>query len=159
MSRQEFERHMERRRREEVDPEALEAFRRDWCLGSEAFRQEELARMEGALGERHAGELRLETAQAKADRLVAEELRRFGWSAEDLKRRARNDPGKLAIGVRLRRETRLRWFGYSGQAAPATRATAACVHLGTYNTANARLHGAMKAASVSSEGEQTTMGK
>ena len=77
-SRQEFERHMERRRLEEVDPEALEAFRRDWCLGSEAFRTEQLERMEGGLGQHHAGELRLETAQAKAERLVAEELTAAG---------------------------------------------------------------------------------
>ena len=47
----------------------------------EAFRKEQLERMEGGLGRRHAGELRRETAQAKADRLVAEELRRLGWRA------------------------------------------------------------------------------
>ena len=84
LSRQEFERHMERRRLEEADPEAMEAFRRDWCLGSEAFRKEQLQRMEGSLGQHHSGELRLETAQSKADRLVAEELRRLGWSAAGL---------------------------------------------------------------------------
>jgi len=107
VSRREFERHMERRRLEEAAPEAMEAFRRDWCLGSEAFRKEQLQRMEGALGRNHAGELRLETAQAKADRLVAEELRQLGWSAQDLAHRPKNDPGKLAIAVRLRRETPL----------------------------------------------------
>ena len=63
VSRREFERHMERRRLEEMDPEALEAFRRDWCLGSEAFRKEQLERMEGGLGEHHAGELGLESAK------------------------------------------------------------------------------------------------
>jgi len=47
--------------------------------------------------------LRLESARAKADRLVAEELRRLGWSEEDLVRRAKNDAGKLAIAVRLHR--------------------------------------------------------
>ncbi len=107
VSRQEFERYMERRRLEEMDPEALEAFRRDWCLGSEAFRKEQLERMEGGLGQHHAGELRLESAQARADRFIAEELRRLGWSMEDLVRRPKNDPGKLAIAVRLRRETSL----------------------------------------------------
>ena len=84
----------------------MAAFRRDWCLGSEVFRKEQLERMEGGLGQHHAGELRLETAQAKADRLVAEE-RRLGWTAEDLVRRPKNDPGKQAIAVRLRRETTL----------------------------------------------------
>jgi len=42
----------------------------------------------------------LETAQAKAERILAEELRRLGWSAEDLAGRAKNDPHKLAIAVR-----------------------------------------------------------
>ncbi len=83
--------------------------------------------------EHHAGELRLERAEAKADRLVAEELARLGWGAEDLVGRPRNDPGKLAIAVRLRRENTL-----------SIKAITARVHLGTYNTANARLHRAMK---------------
>jgi REP element-mobilizing transposase RayT len=148
VSRQEFERQMERRRLEEVDPEALEAFRRDWCLGSEAFRKQQLERMESGLGQHHAGELRLESAQAKAERLVAEELRRLGWSAQDLVRRPKNDPGKLAIAVRLRRETTL-----------TTKAIAVRVHLGTYNTANARLHRAMKEGSASSDGAQARIGK
>jgi putative transposase len=148
LSRQEFERHMERRRLEEVDPEGLEAFQRDWCLGSEAFRKAQLERMEGGLGQHHAGELRLETAQAKAERLVAEELGRLGWSAEDLVRRPKNDPDKLAIAVRLRRETTL-----------TIKAITARVHLGTYNTANARLHRAMKEGFASPGSGQATMGK
>jgi len=148
VSRQEFERQMERRRFEEVDPEALETFRGDWCLGSEAFRNEQLERMEGGLGQHHAGELRLETAQAKAERLVAEELRRLGWNAEDLVRRPKKDPGKLAIAVRLRRETTL-----------TIKAITARVHLGTYNTANARLHRAMKEGFASSDSAQATIGK
>ena len=147
VSRQQFERHMERRRLEEADPEALEAFRRDWCLGSEAFRKEQLERMENGLGENHAGELRFETAQAKADRIVAEDLRRLGWSAEDLVGRPSNDPDKLAIAVRLRRETTL-----------SINAIASCVHLGTYNTANARLHRAMKHGLALSDSAQRTIG-
>jgi REP element-mobilizing transposase RayT len=147
-SRQEFDRRMESRRFEEVDPDAMEAFRRDWCLGSEAFREEQLERMEGALGEHHAGELRLETAQAKGERIVAEELRQLGWSAEDLARRRKNDPSKLAIAVRLRRETTL-----------SIKAIAARLQLGTYNTANARLHRAMKAEFEGTNSAQATLGK
>jgi hypothetical protein len=148
VSRQEFERHMERRRLEEVDPEALETFRQDWCLGGEAFRKEQLGRLEGGFGQHHAGELRLEAAQAKADRLVAGELRRLGWSAEDLVRRPKNDPGKLAIAVRLRRETTV-----------TIKAITARVDLGTYNTANARLHLAMKEGFASPGSAQAAIGK
>jgi len=73
-------------------------------MDREAFRKEQLKRMEDKLGEHHAGELRRETAEAKAGRLIAEELARRNWTAQDLESRRKNDPGKLAIGVRLRRE-------------------------------------------------------
>ena len=39
--------------------------------------------MEGGLGENHARQLRSETAQAKADRIVAQDLRRLGWRAKN----------------------------------------------------------------------------
>ena len=104
--------------------------------------------MEGGLGQHHAGQLRIETAEAKAERLVAEELRRLGWSAEDLVRRPKNDPGKLAIAVRLRRETTL-----------TIKAIAARVQLGSYNTANARLHRAMEKKFASSDSAQSTIWK
>ncbi len=147
-SRRAFERQMEKRRLEGLDPEALEAFRREWCLGGKAFRKKQLQRMEGRLRPHHAGDLRLEIAQAKADRLMAEELRRLGWSARDLVRRPKNDPGKLAIAVRLRRETTL-----------TIKDITARVHLGTYNTANARLHWAMKEGFASCSRAETTMRK
>jgi hypothetical protein len=73
-TRKEFERQMERRRLEEVSPEALEEFRQAWCIGAEEFRRECLQRMEDRVGENHPGRTRLETAQSKADRIVAEEL-------------------------------------------------------------------------------------
>ena len=107
MSRQEFERRMERRRLEEVDPEALETFRGDWCLGAEEFRKECLKRMEDKVSDNHPGSARLETATAKAERLIAHELLRLNWTGEDLIRRPKSDPMKLALAARLRRETTL----------------------------------------------------
>ena len=124
---------MEARRLEPGDEEMLQAFRRGWHVGSEAFRQEQLARMEGKLGQHHAGKLRRETAEAKGGRIVAEELRRLGWSESELMLRRKNDPDKMEIAVRLRRETTL-----------SIKDIAARVHLGTSNTANARFHRAMK---------------
>lgn len=147
LSRQEFERQMERRRLEEVDPEALEQFRQDWCVGSEGFRKEQLERMEASLGQNHAGQLRFETAQAKADRIVAEELQRLEWTSADLVHRAKKDPDKLAIAMRLRRETTL-----------SIKAIAARVELGTYNTANARLHRAMQPGLTLQDSTQQTVG-
>ena len=74
--RREFERQMERRRREETDPAAWEPLRRGWCLGSEAFRAKLLEGMGPKLGEHHSGQRRQENDQAKTERLVAAELPR-----------------------------------------------------------------------------------
>jgi hypothetical protein len=74
-ARQEFERRMELRRLEAGEEESLKALRRGWCLGSEDFRKQMLEQAEGQLGEHHYGELRRETAEAKAQRIIAEELR------------------------------------------------------------------------------------
>jgi putative transposase len=128
-ARQEFERRMEARRLEETDEEALRALRRGWYLGSGEFRNQMLERMEGKLGDHHSGELRRETAEAKADRIVAEEMRRLGWTEKDLASRAKSDPAKLAIAARLRKETTL-----------TIKTLATRVHLGTSKSANIRLH-------------------
>lgn len=133
--RQQFEDYMERRRREETDPDALKALRRGWCLGGEGFRRQMLAHMEGNLGEHHSGELHRASAEAKADRIMAEELKRNGWAEADLAARRKNDPVKLEIAARLRRETTL-----------PLKAIAQRVKLGTSKAANARLHDHMKRA-------------
>jgi hypothetical protein len=79
-------------------------------------------------GEHHSGELRRQTAEAKAERIVAGELGRLGWQEQELSARRKSDPAKLALAARLR-ETTL-----------SLRAIAARVHLGTSKSANARLH-------------------
>jgi len=48
--------------------------------------------MEGKLGENHPGQTRLETAEAKADRIMAEELSRLQWTQGDLAAWARSHP-------------------------------------------------------------------
>jgi hypothetical protein len=140
--RAQFEPWMERRRWEERDPEALKALRRGWCLGSEGFRREMLLRMEGKLGEHHSGELHRASAEAKAERSIAEELRRQGWHEADLLARRKSDAVKLEIAARLRRETTL-----------STKAIAARVHLGSAKTANRSLHRYMHGCGVVSPGQ------
>lgn len=141
--RQQFERRMEARRLDADDEQALKVFRRGWYVGSESFRQEQLARMEGKLGEHHAGALRRETAEAKGERIIGEELQRLGWSESDLAIRRRNDPGKVGIGLRLRRETTL-----------SIKTIAARVQLGTSNTANRLLHQAMRGVRSPASGQE-----
>ncbi len=75
-----------------MDGEALEEFRQGWSIGSEAFRQQCLERMEGKVGENHPGQTRLETAEAKADRIVAEELARLRWTENDLATQQKSHP-------------------------------------------------------------------
>jgi len=58
-----------------------------------------------------------------------EELKRRGWKEGELAARRKNDPEKLAMAARLRRETTL-----------SIKAIAARVHLGTSKSANATLH-------------------
>jgi REP-associated tyrosine transposase len=129
LGRQEFERRLERRRLEETDEAALKVLRRGWCLGSEEFRREMLQKTEGKLGENHAGSMRFEASEARADRILAEELRKLGWTQSDLATRRKSDPGKLAIAARLRKETTL-----------TIKSIATRVHLGTSKSANVRLH-------------------
>ena len=59
------------------------------------------------VGENHPGSTRLETAEAKAGRIVAEELARLHWTVDDLAARQKSDPTKLALAARLRQETTL----------------------------------------------------
>jgi hypothetical protein len=68
-----------------------------------------------------------------AEGIVAEELKRLGWKEADLKSRRKNDPDKLEIAARLRRETTL-----------TIKAIAARVSLGSSKAANAKLHRRMQ---------------
>ncbi len=136
--RQEFEQRIEARRLEETEEEALRIFRRGWVLGSAEFRRELLQQMEAKLGAHHAGALHGESAAARADRILEEELRRLGWNSGDLATRRKSDPDKLAIAARLRRETTL-----------TLKSIAARVYLGTSKSANARLHAWMRTAAAS----------
>jgi len=75
------------------------------CLGSEEFRQELLAQVSQLASPRHAGEGIRDSALAKANRITQEELKRLGWTHQDLQGRRKSDPQKVRIAVRLRSET------------------------------------------------------
>jgi hypothetical protein len=62
-------------------------------------------RQEQRGGESSTAEVRRESAAAKAERIVAQELARLGWDEEQLKRQRKNAPEKLALAARLRQET------------------------------------------------------
>ena len=106
-----FEQRLEERRRQESGGD-WQAVREGWCLGEETFRQELLAQMGGQMGEHHYGAERAESVEDKAGRIVAEELKRAGWTEAELPLRPKGDPVKLAAATRLRQETTvtLKWI-------------------------------------------------
>jgi hypothetical protein len=143
--REQFERHMERRRQEETDPRECKPLRRGWLLGSEAFRAKLLEQIEPRLGEHHSGKLRHETAEAKADRIITSELKRLGWKAPDLRERAKSNPAKLALAARLRRETTL-----------TIREIARRLEMGSWKSLNNKLYLAGKAKNEQPKREKAT---
>ena len=66
--------------------------------------------------------------------MMRAELKRLGWKETELARRRKNDPGKLALASRWRRETTL-----------SVKKIAQMVGLGTSKSANMKLHAWMKA--------------
>ncbi len=109
--REQFAALMEKRRAEENGTD-YESLRRDWVLGSEAFRQELLAAVGQRVGPNHFGAERQETGVQKAERMVKQELGRLGWDEEQLRARAKGHRDKVRIARRLRKETTmsLKWI-------------------------------------------------
>ncbi len=99
-----LEQAVEERRGDEQDEE-FKAVRRGWCLGEATFRMELLAQMSERLGAEHYGEERAETESAKAERIIAQELRRRKWTAPQLQSRPKGAAEKVALAARLRAET------------------------------------------------------
>ena len=102
--RRRLEQALEERRGAE-EGEEFKPIRRGWCLGEETFREELLTQMSERMGAEHYGEERAETAEALAELIIAEELKRGRWQEADLKTRLKADPVKLALAARLRAET------------------------------------------------------
>ncbi len=102
--REEFEKRMELRRAAE-DGDEFKPLVRGWCLGSEAFRAELLSQVSEQSGAGHSGEEIRESAEAKAERLVLEELKKLRWGQEELGSRRKGDEEKVRIALRLRKET------------------------------------------------------
>ena len=75
-------------------------------MGEERFRQELLEVMSEPMGRQYyGGAERQETEEAKAERVLAEELKRRKWDREELKKRRKGDKEKVKLARRLRSET------------------------------------------------------
>ena len=64
------------------------------------------------VGESHYGIERQESGEAKAEQIVAEELKYRRWEEASLVKRRKGDPEKVKIALRLRRESimTLKWI-------------------------------------------------
>jgi hypothetical protein len=109
--RRHFARLTEQRRREDLAWE-FKPVERGWCLGSEEFRQELLASASGRIRATHYGGERREEQEAKAGRLLREEMGRIGWDAAALRQAGKKDERKVRMAARLRKETTmsLKWI-------------------------------------------------
>jgi putative transposase len=92
-------------RQQENLKEEFESIRRNWCFGDDLFRTELLTRVEGLSRTSHFGSELQEASEAKARRIIDEELRRAVWTRAELLARRKGDPQKLEIAQRLRIET------------------------------------------------------
>jgi len=104
VGRRHLERVVEGRRGTETMA-SYKAIRRGWFFGEKALKKQLLAQMSERLGPEHYGEERQESQEEKAEQVVAEELRRRGWKEAALGQRAKGDPEKIKIAMRLRKET------------------------------------------------------
>jgi REP element-mobilizing transposase RayT len=92
-------------RRNAEDGGDLKAIRRGWFFGGDALRQELLAQASEKTGRWHYGDLVREAAEARAERIVAEELIKRKWSELTLAARRKGDAVKVDMAQRLQRET------------------------------------------------------
>jgi putative transposase len=109
--RREFARQTEARRREELARQ-FKPVERGWCLGSEEFRQELLASAAGQLRATHYGAERREAQEAKALRVLREEMSRLGWDQGALRQAGKGDERKVRMAARIRKDTTmsLKWI-------------------------------------------------
>ena len=87
-----------------------------WFLGTYTGRfnrrHKVLGQMAEKAGASHYGEELQESAEEKAQRIVAEEMRKLGWAQADLEQHRKGDRRKVRIARRLRQETTmtLKWI-------------------------------------------------
>jgi putative transposase len=127
--RREFSRRMEAARKEANNPQRLAQIRRAWKLGSEDFLDWIVEKVELRVGEGHSRRQRDETEERKAERIVAEAMKRLGWTKVELVRRKKGDAAKVALARRLRDETTvsLKWIAEK-------------LHMGTWTHVSNRLY-------------------
>lgn len=104
-TRRAFTRYMDTRTTQESEAEDLKQIRRGWFFGADSVRAELLERATERIGKSQYGFERQEVAEAKADRLVRERLKKLEWSENDLSQRRKGDREKVRMARTLREQT------------------------------------------------------
>jgi hypothetical protein len=108
--RRQLEAGLEQRRELELSRENGDwKLRRGWCLGPKEFREELLEMIGEKRGQQHYGEELRESEEQKAERLIAQMLKKFHWTHDDLQTQRKGDPKKARLAARLRAETTMTW--------------------------------------------------
>jgi REP element-mobilizing transposase RayT len=95
---------VEARRQAESEQE-FKPLRRGWCFGSEGFRADMLKYIEQQKGTWHYGEELRESAEAKAERMIASAMRAHGVGPDQLSNWRKGHAFKVNLAVQLRAET------------------------------------------------------
>ena len=109
----EFEQRLESLRRAEP-AEEWRQIRKDWCFGSDSFRQQLLDSAHSSIRRGGDAKARQEATEARAEAIIQEEFRAQNLGDDDLEGRNKGDPLKVAIARRLRQETSvtLKWIAH-----------------------------------------------
>ena len=96
-----------------TDYRVTSSIRRGWKLGAEDFVDWILDRVRIETNTEHPPPDREEPEQAKAARIIRDELKRLTWTESDLRQHRKSHPRKASIASRLRTETAvtLKWIG------------------------------------------------
>ena len=92
-------------RRKAEDASAYKLIRRGWFMGDQALKEELLKAVSSVAGAEHYGAELRESAEEKAERLIAGELARKGWQERDLAWRPKGDAFKVGLAAQLRAQT------------------------------------------------------
>ncbi len=111
IGRRELESGMEQRRELEQSQKSgdWERMRSGWCYGTDGFRSKLLELVEQKKGENHYGEELKESDEQKAERIVAETMKKKGWREKNLTNMGKGEESKARLAWRLRNETTMTW--------------------------------------------------
>jgi hypothetical protein len=91
--------------RRDANQAEFRGLKRGWYLGDKQFRKELVARLSKKRRSDYFGNDLPEAEEAKAERIVKEELKKLGWKEKDLALRRKGNSEKVRVARLLRQHT------------------------------------------------------